>query len=266
MRNTVRLNFNDIRHMINEAVRRVLKEGREDVCNKLKALENRFGDIKQINLPDGVNLSDIQSEDIKRVTSNPGPDNKYSVMLGNGMYAIISPEAPAIVKGLKNQEIINFRRKEQKDKIDADQKAGKLTSVPEISPEEYKENERMIRAAEKGFKSMKQVQDYIEKKYGEHLEFLTTRTRRGHDFVYQARMYYIAASYADGPVHADEKAVEDVTKYLEPFGFYYAGSNEEHDERQYSSPGWHVWKRQGAREPYESYMMRQAQDEMEYGY
>ena len=108
------------------------------------------------------------------------------------------------------------------------------------------------------------ISKYIEDKYGEHLEFLTTRTRRGREFVYQARMYYTAASYADGPIYADEKAVDDVTKYLEPFGFYYAGNREEHDERQYSSPGWHVWKRQGAVDPYERYLMRQARDEMEF--
>ena len=61
----IRLDESKLKAIIMESVKRVLRETREDVCNKLIALQNRFGDIQQINLPDGVNLSSIESEDIK---------------------------------------------------------------------------------------------------------------------------------------------------------------------------------------------------------
>ena len=112
---------------------------------------------------------------------------------------------------------------------------------------------------------MKAVQELIEKKYGEYLEYLSTRTRRGRDYVYQARITYTASSYADGPSYVDDEVIEAVSRYLEPFGFYYAGNREDHDERQWSTNGWHVWKRYGARDPYEAYLMRHGDDD-DYGW
>jgi hypothetical protein len=243
-------------------------EGREDVCNKLIALQNRFGDIHQVNLPDGVNISDIASEDIKKVTANPGPDAKYNVKLANGYYAVISPDAPAIVKGLELQREREILAQKHAKEFDDDMKAGKFRKIDTLSPEEHKEAQKLLRQRDKiergdptAFKSMSQVQRYIEEKYGEHLELLTTRTRRGRDFVYQARITFVASSYADGPSYVPEACVEDVTRFLEPFGFYYAGCREDHDERQWSTNGWHVWKRQGAVDPYERYLMRSMSDD-----
>lgn len=259
----IKLDESKLISLIKETVKRVLKEGREDVCNKLIALQNRFGDIQQINLPDGVKLSDIASEDVKKVTTNPGPDAKYNVKLAGGYFAIISPDAPAIVNALQAQKERDILMQKHAAKLDADNKAGNFRRLDALSPEEHKEAQKLLRQKDKiergdptAFKSMSQVQRYIEEKYGEHLELLTTRTRRGRDFVYQARITYVASSYADGPSYVPQKCVEDVTRFLEPFGFYYAGNKEDHDERQWSTNGWHIWKRQGAVDPYERYLRR----------
>lgn len=259
----LKLNESNLVAIIKEAVKRVLNEGREDVCNKLIALQNRFGNIQQINLPDGVKLSDITNEDVRKVTTNPGPDAKYNVKLAGGYFAIISPDAPAIVNALQAQKERDILMQKHAAKLDADNKAGNFRRLGTLSPEEHKEAQKLIKQKEKiergdptAFKSMAQVKRYIEEKYGEELEFLTTRTRRGRDFVYQARITYVASSYADGPSYVSRKCVEDVTRFLEPFGFYYAGNKEDHDERQWSTNGWHVWKRQGAVDPYERYLMR----------
>ena len=264
----IKLNESELKSIIMESVKKVLMEAREDVCGKLIALQKRFGDIRQINLPDNVLLSSIESDDVKRVTSNPGPDDKYNVKLSSGMYAIISPESPAIVDALQRQKEADILRWKNKEKIDSDMASGRFSKIPELSPEEHKEAQKLLRQRdriERGdanvFRSMAQVQRYIEEKYGQYLEFLTTRTRRGRDFVYQARITYVASSYADGPSYVPQKCIEDVTRFLEPFDFYYAGNSEEHDERQYSSNGWHVWKRRGATDPYERYLMRSIYDE-----
>lgn len=248
----IRLDEGRLRAIIMESVKRVLRETREDVCNKLIALQNRFGDIQQINLPDGVNIRSIESEDIKKVTSNPSPDAKYSVKLSSGMYVIINPEAPAIVRALQNRQERDILKQKHMDKIDADMAAGNITRAPELSPEEHREAQKLLRQRdriEKGdpraFKSMKQVQDYIMQKYDQNLEFYTKRTRRGREWVYEARITYISASYADGPSYVPEKCVEDVTKFLAPFGFHYAGNWENNDERQWTSHGWHTWHRDG---------------------
>ena len=248
----IRLNEMNLRDIIMESVKRVLRESRQDVCNKLIALQNRFGDIQQINLPDNVDIRNIESEDIKKVTSNPGPDAKYSVKLSNGMYVIINPEAPAIVRALQNQQERDILKQKHMDRIDADMAAGNVTRVAELSPEEHKEAQKLLRQRDRiergdprAFKSMKQVQDYIMQKYDQNLKFYTRRTRRGREWVYEARITYISASYADGPSYVPEKCVEDVTKFLAPFGFHYAGNWENNDERQRSSHGWHSWHRDG---------------------
>ena len=249
---TIRLDENRLKAIIMESVNRVLRETREDVCNKLIALQNRFGDIRQINLPDGVNISSIESEDIKKVTSNPGPDAKYSVKLSSGTYVIINPEAPAIVMALQNQQERDILKQRHMDKIDADMAAGNVTRVAELSPEEHREAQRLLRQRDRiesgdprAFKSMKQVQDYLRQKYGEYLELLSRKTRRGREWVYEARITYVSSSYADGPSYVPEKCVEDVTRFLAPFGFYYAGNREDNDERQWTSHGWHSWYREG---------------------
>ena len=248
----IRLDENRLKAIIMESVKRVLRETREDVCNKLIALQNRFGDIQQINLPDGVNLSSIESGDIKKVTSNPSPDAKYSVKLSSGMYVIINPEAPAIVRALQNQQERDILKQKHMDRLDAEMAAGNVRRVAELSPEEHKEAQKLLRQRDRiergdprAFKSMKQVQDYIMQKYDQDLEFYSKRTRRGREWVYEARITYVSASYADGPSYVPQKCVEDVTRFLEPFGFYYAGNREDNDERQWTSHGWHSWYRQG---------------------
>ena len=219
------------------------------------------------SMGDGVRPGDIADEDIQKITTNPSRDDKYNIKLSSGYYVVISPEADCIKRANDNAARKEELRNQRQAEIDTTP-ISKTKEIPFQTPEEHREQEKMKRAAERGpvFRSMKQVQEYIEDKYDEHLEFLTTRTRRGRDYVYQARITYIASSYADGPSHVDDEVVEAVTKYLEPFGFYYAGNREDHDERQWSTNGWHVWKRQGASDPYERYLMRQARHEMEFGY
>ena len=248
----IRLDESRLKAIIMESVKRVLRETREDVCNKLIALQNRFGDIQQINLPDGVNLSSIESEDIKKVTSNPSPDAKYSVKLSSGMYVIINPEAPAIVRALQNQQERDILKQKHMDRLDAEMAAGNVTRVGELSPEEHREAQKLLRQRDRiergdprAFKSMKQVQDYIMQKYDQDLEFYSKRTRRGREWVYEARITYVSSSYADGPSYVPEKCVEDVTRFLAPFGFHYAGSRQGHDERQWSTNGWYSWYRDG---------------------
>lgn len=269
MRNTVRLNFNDIKHMINEAVKKVLSEGIEDTLQprlqRIVKSSKLGGDILQVNLPSGMRPKDVKDDDIAKITTSPSKDDQYTIKLSSGYYIIISPNSETVKsfvdKNNEKEELLKQRRAE----IEATP-ISKEMELPFVSPEEFKEKKAKERKIEKGFKSMKEVQEYIEEKYGEYLEFLTTRTRRGRQYVYQARITYLASSYADGPSHVDDEVVKDVTKYLEPFGFYYAGNHEDHDERQWSTNGWHVWKRRGATDPYEAYLMRQARHEMEYGY
>lgn len=248
----VRLDENKVISIIKETVKRILNERYEDVCGKLMAFQNRFGDIQQINLPDGVKLSDLENEDIKKATMSPKPDDKYNLKLAGGYYVIISPEAPAIVKALQGQKERDILRQRRAEKLDADNKAGNFKRVAELSPEEHKEAQRLLRQRDKiergdptAFKSMRQVQDYIEQKYGEQLEFFTKRTRRGREWVYEARITYIASSYADGPSYVSRECVNDVTRFLAPFGFRYGGNREDHDERQWSTNGWHSWYREG---------------------
>lgn len=271
MGKTIKLESKDLRHMINEAVKRVLREGIIDTLQprlqRIVKSGKLGGEIMQSNLPDGVRPGDIADEDIQKITTNPSRDDKYNIKLSSGYYVVISPEADCIKRANDNAARKEELRNQRQAEIDTTP-ISKTKEIPFQTPEEHREQEKMKRAAERGpvFRSMKQVQEYIEDKYDEHLEFLTTRTRRGRDYVYQARITYIASSYADGPSHVDDEVVEAVTKYLEPFGFYYAGNREDHDERQWSTNGWHVWKRKGATDPYERYLMRQARHEMEFGY
>lgn len=264
MSKVVKIGHKQLSRMINEAVRRVIAEAYDDVCTKLQALQNRFGDIKQINLPDSVALKDIQNDDIKKVTSNP--NGEYSVKFSSGMYAMISPEAPAIVMALQNQQERDILKQKHMDRLDAEMAAGNVTRVAELSPEEHKEAQKALRQRDKiergepgAFKSMKQVQEYIEKKYGEYLEFFTKRTRRGREWVYEARITYVASSYADGPSYVSDECVKKVTEFLRPFGFYYAGCKEDHDERQWSTNGWHTWYREGYNP--DSYLRRSMYDD-----
>jgi hypothetical protein len=261
MPQVVKLNSNDLGNIIRECVERVLNESLVDaVCPKLATRIKKFGDVKQINLPDGINITLLKDEDIdSKLTKSPSTE--FSIKLASGYYVGIVPTSESLLNALDSRKKDAEARERRRAEIEAEP-ISQAKEIPFQTPEEHKEQEKMRRAAERGpvFKSMKQVQDYIEEKYGEHLEFLTTRTRRGRDFVYQARITYIASSYADGPSHVDDEVVEAVTKYLEPFGFYYAGNREDHDERQWSTNGWHVWKREGASDPYERYLMRHADD------
>ena len=257
----VKLDNRDLTNLIRECVERVLNESLVDaVCPRLASRIKKFGDVKQVNLPDGINITTLKDEDIdSKLTKTP--TTEFSIKLASGYYVGIVPSSEGLLNALdsisKRADAIEKRKAE----IDAEP-ISQAKEIPFRTPEEHKEQEKMGRAAERGpvFKSMKQVQNYIEEKYGEHLELLTTRTRRGREYVYQARITYVASSYADGPSHVDDEVVEAVTKYLEPFGFYYAGNREDHDERQWSTNGWHVWKRQGASDPYERYLMRHADD------
>ena len=258
----VKLDNRDLTNLIRECVERVLNESLVDaVCPRLASRIKKFGDVKQVNLPDGINITTLKDEDIdSKLTKTP--TTEFSIKLASGYYVGIVPSSEGLLNALdsisKRADAIEKRKAE----IEAEP-ISQAKQVPFQTPEEHKEQEKANRAAERGpvFKSMKQVQNYIEEKYGEYLELLTTRTRRGREYVYQARITYVASSYADGPSYVDDEVVEAVTKYLEPFGFYYAGNREDHDERQYSTNGWHVWKRHGASDPYERYLMRHADDE-----
>lgn len=271
MGKTIKLESKDIKNMISEAIKRVIKEGIIDTLQprlqRIVKSSKLGGDILQSNLPDGVRPGDITDGDIQKITTNPSRDDKYNIKLSSGYYIVVSPEAECIKRANDSAARREELRNQKQAEIDATP-ISKTKEIPFQTPEEHKEELKAKREAERGpvFKSMKQVQEYIEDKYDENLEFLTTTTRRGRKFVYQARMYYVAASYADGPSHIGDDVIEAVTKYLEPFGFYYAGNREEHDERQWSNAGWHVWKRHGATDPYEREMMRQAEHEMEFGY
>ena len=260
MAQVIKLNNQDLNRLIRECVERVLNEGYEGLCSKLTAIQKKLGDINQINLPAKASLRDIKNEDIIKITKAPAPEDKYTIRLSNGFYVVISPEAESIVKANRANDEFAAAKEKRKAEVDA-MPITPEKIVPMEDPEVTKEKRKKERDAERGFRSMRQVQDYIEEKYGEHLELLTTRTRRGREFVYQARLTYIASSYADGPSHVPEEVIEKVTELLRPFGFYYAGNREEHDERQWSTNGWHVWKREGATDPYERWLMRQAMEE-----
>ena len=263
MGNVIKLNESTLMSIIRNSVKRILSEGREDVCNKLIALQDRFGDITQINLPDGVNLKDIASEDIKKVTTNP-KENQYTIKMGTNYpyYAIISPEAPAIVKALQDQQEREILRQKRAKDIEA----GGARVVPSLSPEEHKEAQKLLRQRDRiergdptAFKSMRQVQAYIEQKYGRYLELLSKRTRRGREWVYEARITYTASSYADGPDYVPDECIKKVTEFLRPFGFYYGGCKEDHDERKWSTNGWHSWYREGYNP--DSYLRRSMYDD-----
>ena len=264
MANVIKLNNRDLGRLIKECVARVLNEGYEGLCSKLTAYQKKFGDIRQRNLPDGVAVTDISNEDIVRLTTDPKREDKYTIKFANGYYAVISPDSETIVNAEKRKADFEDMKARREAEIAA-MPVSQLKQIPYETPEETKEKRKKERERERGFSSMKKVQEYIEEKYGEHLELLTVRTRRGREFVYQARITFVASSYADGPSYVEDECIEDVTKYLEPFGFYYAGSREDHDERQWSTNGWHVWKRRGAIDPYERYLMRQ-DDEDEWGW
>jgi hypothetical protein len=258
----IKLNGNVLGKLIRECVEKVLNEGLVDsVCPKLAARIKKFGDVRQVNLPNGIGITSLKDEDIDSKLTK-APTTEFSIKLASGYYVGVVPTSEGLLNILDCRKKDAEARERRRAEIEAEP-ISRAKEIPFQTPEKHKEQEKMKRASERGpvFKSMKQVQNYIEEKYGEHLEFLTTRTRRGRDYVYQARITYIASSYADGPSHVDDEVVEAVTKYLEPFGFYYAGNREDHDERQWSTNGWHVWKRQGASDPYERYLMRHADDQ-----
>jgi hypothetical protein len=264
MPQVVKLNSRDLGKLIRECVERVLNEGFEnDVCPKLAARIKRFGDIRQINLPDRLNVRDLEDEDIDNRLSKE-PKTEYSIKLASGYYVGVVPTSEKAKNklGLIKQDAA--ARERRKAEVDAEP-LSQAKRIPFQTPEEHAEEVKANGSPEKPlrFRSMKQVQNYIQEKYGQYLEFLTTRTRSGRDFVYQARITYIASSYADGPSYVGDDVVEKVTELLKPFGFYYAGNKEDHDERQWSTNGWHVWKREGAVDPYERWLMRQAYDELD---
>ncbi len=266
MTQVIKLNNKDLTRLIRECVQRTLNEEFSLTLQpRLQKIVNSTklgGDMIQITLPKGVRPEDIADEDIQRITPTPSKDDKYTIKLSSGYYVVISPEAECIKRSQDSAAERDERKRRRQAEIDA-QPISQIKQIPYKSPEEHKEELKVKRNAEKKpvFKSMKQVQNYIEEEYGEHLELLSKRTRRGRDYVYQARITYVASSYADGPSHVSDDVIEKVTELLEPFGFYYAGNREDHDERQYSTNGWHVWKRQDASDPYERYLMRQAREE-----
>ena len=260
----MKITESQLKQIIMEAAKKSLQEMRSGLCSKLMAIQSKFGDISQINLPEGAKIEDVKNEDIIKITKNPSPEENYNVKLSSGYYLIISPESETVKNGLamsqQRNDLIAKRKELASKPVTRDE------VIPTEDPEVARERKRREREIEKGFGSMKKVQDYIEEKYGQYLEFLTTRTRSGHDFVYQARISFISASYADGPSDVPQEVIDAVTKYLEPFGFYYAGVHGSSDEREFTSTGWYAWKRSGAVDPYERYMMRQAYSDSEMMY
>lgn len=262
MPQVIKLDSQDLGKLIRECVEKVIKEGLEnDVCPKLAARIKKFGEIKQKNLPDGLNVRDLEDEDIDSKLTK-APTTQYSLKLASGYYVGVVPSSERVKNILNSISSDAEAREKRKAEVDAEP-LSQAKKVPYQSPEDHAEEVKKNGSPERPlrFRTMKQVQEYIQEKYGEYLEFLTTRTRSGREFVYQARITYIAASYADGPSDVADGVVEKVTELLRPFGFYYAGNREDHDERQFSSNGWHVWKREGATDPYERWLMRQARDE-----
>lgn len=259
--NIIKLNEDQLCGLIKESVRRMmLKEGREGLCSKLTAIENKLGEISTVTLP--VDLRDIKNEDIVKITKTPdASEAKYSVKLKTGYYVIISPEAGAIKHAEDMAAADAERRKQRADDI-ANGRVN-VEFLKEPTPEEIAKKKEERRLKEVGPKSVAQVQKYIEEKYGQDLEILTSKTRRGWDFIYQVRLTFIAASYAEGPSEVPEGVVEEVTRLLEPLGFHYAGVHGSTDEREWTSLGWYRWDRDGAVDPYEASLWRQARRELD---
>lgn len=241
----IKLNESQLMSLIKESVRRVLSEGYDNLCSRLAAIQDRFGGFKQINLPDGVKLSDIESEDVKKVTKMPKPEDKYKILLGSGDYVIISPNSPAIMKAEK--EIAD--RDALRARIAA-KKAGETPrEVPFEEPEAHKERVKAEREVadrkNRTPKSLSQAREWVEKEFGRLLEFDTKRTRRGRDWAYAAHVTFVSASYADGPDELSREEIQTITKWLQPLGFFYEGCVADHDERQWTCYGTHTWRRQG---------------------
>ena len=178
MSKMIRLESADLKKIISEAVIRILKEGITDTLQprlqKIVKSSKIGGDIRQINLPNNVQLSSIADGDIERITTNPSKEDKYYIKLSSGYYVVISPDAECIRRANDSAAKWEKLKKEREAEIDATP-ISQVKEVPFQTPEEHKEQEKMKRAAERGpvFKSMKQVQEYIEDKYGEHLELLS---------------------------------------------------------------------------------------------
>ena len=262
----IRLNESNLIALIKESVRRVLNEGYDNLCPKLAAVQGRFGGFKQINLPDGVKLSDIENEDVKKITKNPKPEDKYKILLGSGDYAIISPNSQAIIKAEK--EISD--REALRAKIAA-KKAGETpVNVPFESPQGHKERVKAEREVadrkNRTPKSLAQAREWVEKEFGRQLEFDTKRTRRGRDWAYAAHITFVAASYADGPDELSREEIQTISKWLAPLGFFYEGCVADHDERQWTSYGSHTWRRQGQFGTYDPTRPRFRNWEDEYDY
>ena len=262
-KNIIRLNESQLRNLIKEAVVRVLNEGYDNICSKLMAIQNRYGDFSQVNIPEGCKLSDIENDDVIKITPNP-KDNKYTIRLSNGNYVVLSPNSPAIVKAEK----AIAERDAMRAKIAA-KRAGETPKVlPYESPEDHKVRVKAERedANRKNMtpKSLSQARDWVEKEFGRHLEFETKRTRRGRDWAYAAHITFVSASYADGPDELSRDTIQTITRWLEPLGFYYEGCVADHDERQWTSYGTHTWRRQGrygTYNPAERAMMRSMYDD-----
>lgn len=244
-KNIIRLNESQLRNLIKEAVVRVLNEGYDNICSMLMAIQNRFGEISQVNLPEGCKLSDIDSADVKKVTPNPKPEDKYTVRLQNGYYAIISPDSPAIIKAEK----AIADRDAMRAKIAAKRAGETPKQVPFESPEDHKVRAKAEREDRNRKdmvpKSLSQAREWVEKEFGRYLEFDTKRTRRGRDWAYAAHITFVSASYADGPDELSKDCIQTISKWLAPFDFFYEGCVADHDERQWTNYGTHTWRRQG---------------------
>ena len=162
MPQVVKLNSNDLGNIIRECVERVLNESLVDaVCPKLATRIKKFGDVKQVNLPDGINITLLKDEDIdSKLTKSPSTE--FSIKLASGYYVGVVPTSEGLLNALDSRKKDAEARERRRAEIEAEP-ISQAKEIPFQTPEEHKEQEKMRRAAERGpvFKSMKQVQDTV---------------------------------------------------------------------------------------------------------
>lgn len=247
-KNIIKLDESRIKNIIKMSLMEMLGEKKapeKHLCGYLQMAQQRYGEFSDINLPEGVTPEDLENSDIKKMSNSLKPVDKWYIKAGPA-YVIIRPDSKVILNAVIAAQKAN---PEKKVKVLGDKDSEKTMAEPEV------------------FKSMRQVQDYVEKKYHRDLEFLTKTTKRGREWAYEARMTFVSASYADGPDEVPRELIDKISKWLAPFGFYYEGCKADHDERQWTNYGWHTWRRQGkygTYDPYQKYLARHMYDDEEW--
>lgn len=242
----IKLSESGMRNMIKQCLLEMVsmeaKKKEESLCPYLQMAKSRYGEFVDQNLPDGLSISDLKSDDIKKMANNLRPDDKWWIKAQDA-YIIIKPDSKVVLNAVIAAQKKNPNKRLRNLEMDAQ------TGDPVK------------------FSSMRQVQDYVEDKYNRNLEFFTKTTKRGREWVYEARMTFVSASYADGPDEVPRELIDKISKWLAPFGFYYEGCKADHDERQWTNYGWHTWRREGkfgTYDPYQRYLARHMYDDEEW--